>query len=261
MRLRINTRTLRRDLKRRLLAHVKHLSAQIGERNLYQYRNLERAYLYIKNMLESFGISVKVQNYKYDGKLVRNIIAEIEGSRQKDAVLIIGAHYDSVLGSPGADDNASGIAGMLELARLFRNLKPRHTVRFIAFTLEEPPVFGSPEMGSRYYASKLRENNENVIGMICLEMLGYYSSRKGSQQSHQLLIRRQDISAGNFAAIVGNKKSKHIVNQLKHGLEMYGKVPVFSIAANQGVPGTDLSDHSSFWKYDYPAVMLTDTAY
>ncbi|MBN1352441.1 M28 family peptidase [candidate division KSB1 bacterium] len=250
-----------KDLKQKLAAHVQYLSASIGERNISHYENLENAYRYIKTTLESFQIRVNSQNYQYQNKEVHNVIAEIQGTADKDEVLIVGAHYDSVSGSPGADDNASGIAGLLELARLYRSIAPRHTIRFIAFTLEEPPVFGSSYMGSQYYASKLHANHDTVIGMICLEMIGYYTSKKGSQQHHPALASQHQPGTGNFIAIVGDLNSKSLVYQVDEGIKMHSDIPTFAIASHRWIPGVDLSDHASFWHYNYPAIMLTDTAY
>jgi len=255
------TQAEKRRLKQNLTSHVKFLSGEIGERNLYNYENLEKAYQYIKAALDASGLAVTIQNYRCQGKLVRNIIAEISGSVHKEKIIVVGAHYDTVLGSPGADDNASGIAALLELARLFEDIKSKHTIRFAAFTLEEPPVFGSPEMGSRRYAAKLRENDENVIGMICLEMIGYYSHKKGGQQYPLSLIKHGYPNVGNFIAVVGDFMSEHLVKQIKDGLETYCKVPSYALATYRSVPGVELSDHSSFWAYNYPAIMLTDTAF
>ncbi len=192
----------------------------------------------------------------------RNIIAERRGTEQPDRVIVIGAHYDTVVGSPGADDNASGVAVLLELARLHARTRFRKTVRFVAFTLEEPPFFRSRHMGSRVYARALKERREQVEAMLCLESVGYYSHEKGSQSFPWLVfwLRWRYPTTGNFIAIVSNAASQPLQTQVRDALKANMDLAVETYTGPWWVPGVDWSDHGSFWNEDYPAVMLTDTA-
>jgi len=173
----------------------------------------------------------------------------------------MGAHYDSVPGTPGADDNASAVAALLELARLCREVRPARSVRLVAFTLEEPPAFLTPWQGSRVYARELRRRGEQVVGMVALEMLGYYSDRPNSQHFPLFPLRWFYPTVGNFVAVVSNLRSRSLMLKVREAVRRGCDLPVESLAAPPLVPGLSLSDHSSFWHYGFPAVMVTDTAF
>jgi len=210
----------------------------------------------------SYGHAVKNQLFTYKDNTYYNIICEIKGTnRTNDGLLVIGAHYDSVIGTPGADDNASGVAGLLELARLTASKPPQRTLRFIAFSLEEPPVFMTKNMGSYIYAKRLHEEGEKIYGMISLEMLGYYSDSKGSQNFPLSIFRWFYPDRGNFIAFVGNISSKSLTDELKRSFKSVSSFPVESLNTFSLIPGVNFSDHWSFWKFGYPAFMITDTAF
>ena len=157
------------EMRERLKKHVSTLAERIGERNIKHYDSLNASFDYIDNDLQGNGFKVTEQEYSVNGKSVKNIEAEIRGTERPEENVIVGAHYDSVSGSPGANDNASGVAALLELARNFKELGPKRTLRFVAFVNEEPPYFQTEEMGSRVYARRSRERGENIVAMISLE--------------------------------------------------------------------------------------------
>lgn len=249
------------SLRRRLYAHVKMLSNEIGPRNLQHYSALKKAQDYITEQMTIYNSEFSTQHYRTGKKAVNNLIIEKVGQSKPDEIIIVGAHYDTVMDSPGADDNATGIACVLELSRLLHNYANQRTLRFVAFTLEEPPFFGTEEMGSDVYAKSCKNNNENVAGMIALEMLGYYSERKRSQKYPFPDLKNHYSDRGNFIALVGNSRSEHLVN----GLAKYAKKPelirIRKLVSPAHFHGINLSDHASFWKYEYPAIMITDTAF
>ena len=244
-------------------AIVRHLTETIGSRSYRGPAKLTAAAKFITESLETASHAVAFQAYEADGLPVRNIIAERRGTEEPDRVLIVGAHYDTVEGTPGADDNASGVAVLLELARLHAETRFRKTVRFVAFTLEEPPFFRSRQMGSRVYARSLRARGKQVEAMLCLEMVGYYSQEKGSQSFPFPLfwLRWRYPTTGNFITVVSNSESEPLQIKIRDALKAHMTLPVETFTGPWWIPGVDFSDHSSFWNEDYPAVMLTDTAY
>ena len=245
-----------------LTSIVRTLAGDIGPRSYMAPANLNAAADVISQRLASFGYELTVQPYRVKELAVRNIIAERRGTELPDRVIVIGAHYDSVAGSPGADDNASGVAVLLELARLHAETRFRKTVRFVAFTLEEPPFFRSRHMGSRIYARSLKDRDEQVEGMFCLESVGYFSEDKGSQSFSLLVfwLRWRYPTTGNFITIVSNADSQPLQTQVRDALRTHMDVPVETYTGPSWIPGVDWSDHGSFWNEGYPAVMLTDTA-
>lgn len=245
-----------------LAALVRTLAVTVGPRSYKDPANLNAAADFISHRLDSLGYQVTAQPYQVGELTVRNIIAERQGTEQPDRVIVVGAHYDSVAGSPGADDNASGVATLLELARVYAKTNFRKTVRFVAFTLEEPPFFRSRHMGSRIYARSLKERGEQVEAMLCLESVGYYSQEPGSQSFPWLVfwLRWRYPTTGNFITIVSNADSQPLQTQVRDALTANMGLSVETYAGPWWIPGVDWSDHGSFWNEGYPAVMLTDTA-
>jgi len=249
------------SVQARLEASVRVLAETIGSRTFRTQANLNATAEFITRSFESAGYTVTFHSYDVQDLTVRNIIAERRGSEEPDRVLILGAHYDTAEGTPGADDNASGIAVLLELARLHAETPFRKTVRFIAFTLEESPFFRSPHMGSRVYARSLRARGELVDAMISLEMVGYFSNEEGSQSFPFFWLRWMFPTRGNFITVVSNLTSTALQEQVRDGLKATMTLPVETFTGPWWIPGVDLSDHGSFWNEGYPAVMLTDTAF
>jgi hypothetical protein len=244
-----------------LYTHVEHLSVTIGSRSLYEYDKIEDTKRYIVSCLKTFGYIPTLQNYDYEGKTFSNIIVSIPGVQYPDEAVIVGAHYDSVYGTPGADDNASAVAVLLEMCRALKSVSPGRTLKLIFFFLEEPPVFRTEHMGSYVYAKEAKARNENITAMICLEMVGYYSDKKDGQTFPLPLMSMMYSTTPDFIAVVGNLKSRSLVDKIKNSLLKASRIPVETLTSVSFVPGVDLSDHRSFWKMGYPAVMITDTAF
>ena len=238
--------------------HVEYLSVKIGDRHLWKEHSLSKAADYIESAFQVSGYTVQRQAYSCYGKSVSNLIAEKTGT--EDGVVVIGAHYDTVPGTPGADDNASAVAGMLELARLQKGSSNKKNLIFVAFVNEEPPCFGSYNMGSMVYAKHLRDRKVSVDVMISLEMIGYF--RKEPIQKYPLpgmgffYPRTAD-----FIGVVGNFRSSKYISFMKKGIRKHSAIDARSLTAPQYVGGISLSDNSSFWHHGYRAVMVTDTSF
>jgi Peptidase family M28 len=193
-----------------LKKHVTYLAGTIGERNVIAYQNLESACQYIKDSLDALGYGVRSQEYTVQMRKVQNLIAEIPGSRRPGEIVIIGAHYDTVYDCPGADDNSSGVAGLLELARLLRRNETARTLRFVAFVNEEPPWFQTEAMGSWVYAKQARRLHENIVATVSIESIGVYADAEGSQK-YPAGFGALYPSKGNFISFVGNVESRKLV--------------------------------------------------
>jgi Zn-dependent M28 family amino/carboxypeptidase len=190
---------------------------------------------------------------------VENLIVEIRGSSRANEIVIIGAHYDTVDGSPGADDNASGVAALIALAKLFENRGPQRTLRFVAFANEEPPLFKTEEMGSWQYAKRCRDRGETIVAMLSLEMLGYYDTGRGSQQYPPLLATLYP-DTGDYVAFAGNVASRSLVRRCARAFRRANTMPSESAAVPELVEQIGWSDQWSFWQFGWPAIMVTDTA-
>jgi len=243
----------------RLRRIVTFLSEDLGIRNYIHYQNLQEAANFIQRSFEEIGYSVESNPYEINGVTFKNIIAQMPGNKPASGILLIGAHYDSCY-NPGADDNASGIAALIELARLLKDVPLTHTLRFAAFVNEEPPFFLTDQMGSSVYVKQLQSKGEPLRAAVILEMLGFYSEKLFSQKYLPLLGPFYPNRA-NFITIVGNFPSRKIVKDLYQGFKAGSTFPVEKIVAPSSIPGIYYSDHWSFWKAGYPAVMITDTAY
>ena len=244
----------------RLRRHVAVLAGEIGERNVFRPAALRAAAEYIRGAWANQGHEVVSQRYDVQGVTSENLAIELRGKSKPGEIVLIGAHYDSVHGSPGANDNASGVAALLELSRDFARFAPERTVRFVAFVNEEPPFFTSQQMGSMVYAKAARERGDDIRLMVSLEMLGFYSDRPGSQ-SYPPLLRLFYPDRANFVAIVSNLSSRKPLRELAQAFRASSDFPVETLAAFESVPGLGWSDQFSFWRQGYPAVMVTDTAF
>ena len=247
-------------LQNLLKQHVTVLAGSIGKRNIWHYDALEKAAIYIEETLSELDYLVAMQPYTARGKAVRNLETDIIGTLGPDKIVLIGAHYDSIKGSPGANDNASGVAALLEIARQMAGMKLNHTVRFVFFVNEEPPFFYSEEMGSLIYARRARERGDNIIAMLSLETIGYYADAKGSQHYPLPLYSLFYPDIGNYIAFIGNLSSRTLVQQSLDSFRQHTVFPSEGIAAPGWLAGIHWSDHWSFWQEGYPALMVTDTA-
>ena len=245
------------DMAHNLKAHVTHLAHHIGERHMWRADSLPRAAGYIESHLTRCGYAPVRQHYKAYGQTVSNIIAEKRGARPE--TVVIGAHYDTVPGSPGADDNASAVAGLLELARLMSKHACRLNLIFAAFVNEESPAFGSDYMGSMRYAQHLKKEKRDIRFMISLEMIGYF--RKDRPQKYPLgLMRSFYPKTADFIAVVGDFKSGRHVHWLARCIQRLGGIQTAALAAPRHFGGIDRSDQLAFWHHGFKAVMVTDTA-
>jgi Zn-dependent M28 family amino/carboxypeptidase len=253
--------TCKIDIRRRLIDHVRYLSESLGDRSVYRPAVLRAAEAYVSRSFAAMGYAPRRQGFIYLRQEVANIIA---GVAPASGYYILGAHYDTVAGTPGADDNASGVAVLLETARLAASLSPPRPWTFVGFTTEEPPAFFTPYMGSRVYARRAKEQRHSIKGMLCLEMVGYYTQAPGSQPLPFPLQFLGYPTTGNFLALVADRGSRPLLAALESAFRSGCQLPTSSIAVPFGghiLPETRLSDHASFWDQGYPAVMLTDTAF
>ncbi|MCD6047856.1 MAG: putative aminopeptidase [Gammaproteobacteria bacterium] len=245
-------------IKKNLVAHIKQLAGEIGERNYQHYSALQAARDYIEQIFLKEGYPVQRQEFRCQANVFCNVEAQLKGKVEPEKILVLGAHYDSIKGGPGANNNASGVAVLLELARLLREMGANYTICFVAFANEEPPFTRTKNMGSYRYAQKLKDAHHNVVGMIALETLGYYSEGKYSQRFSGFLPKSYYPETGNFIAFVGNLASRRFVMDFKQAFPK--KFPAYKFLLPGFLPGINASDHWSFWQFGFPAMMITDTA-
>ncbi len=250
-----------------LRRHVQVLTVEIGERSVADLARHERAARYLAETFRSAGLHVWEEPYAYGSTTVSNIVAET-GSAASTRRYLVGAHYDSLAGTVGADDNASAVAVLLETARLVHvagcGAASRAAVQFIAFALEEPPAYGTRFMGSRVRARNAKKARERIDGMICLEMVGY-TCRKPGCQSYPFPLNFMDYpSTGDFIGIVGNFRSRGLVRAMERAFKKNRELPVVTLTVPLNgwvIPSVRLSDHAPFWDAGFPAVMVTDSAF
>jgi Zn-dependent M28 family amino/carboxypeptidase len=248
-----------RALSASLRRDVTELASTIGIRNWLTHPHLEAAADYLEKRLRESGHSVARQSYTVDGNPFHNLEVEIRGVSAPEEIVIVGGHYDSVVACPGANDNATGAAATVALAAAFAQERPARTLRFVAFTNEEPPHYRTDQMGSVVYAKRCRERNEKVVAMMSLETMGFYSDREKSQE-YPVPLSIFYPSKGNFIAFVSNVSSRRLVKQAIRVFREQVKFPSEGAALPSVLPGVGWSDHWSFWEQGYPALMVTDTA-
>jgi Zn-dependent M28 family amino/carboxypeptidase len=248
----------------KLFRHVERLAGEIGPRHVGAPRALAAAADYVERELEGAGYLVARQAYVVARQEVANLVAEIPGTTRKEEIVVVGAHYDSVPTTPGADDNASGVAVLIEAARRMHRLQPKRTVRIVSFPCEEMPHFHTREMGSQVYARQCRQRGERIEAMLCLEMVGYYRAEPASQvvpDSIPRILHPLFPQRGNFLAAVGNLRSWRLCWQFRRGFKRAVPFPLFSIVLPESISEIRRSDNSSFWDQGYEALMLTDTSF
>ena len=244
---------------KRFEAHVTELCRNPAGRNFIEKKGLDAARKYIAGQFESSGYQVKFHEYLLNGDAFANIEVELTGTSRPKEIVIVGAHYDAVPGAPGANDNGSGVAAILELADRFKGKSFQRTVRFVTFVNEEPPNFMTGSMGSYVYAEKVAKDKENIIAMFSLETIGYFSDEIGSQH-YPPFFNFFYPDKGNFIAFVGNLSSRGLVTKSIRSFRAHSTFPSEGILAPAFIPGISWSDHWSFWQHGYPAIMITDTA-
>lgn len=246
-------------LRERLKAHVHMLATTIGGRDAAHYEALQKAAKYIGAELEMYGYSPEQQTFSVGRTKFENIEAERSGENGSKEIVIVGAHYDTAGGLPGANDNGSGVAVTLELARQFAKQNSKRTIRWLFFANEELPYFQTPDMGSYVYAKRCRERGEKVVAMLSLETIGYYSNEPGSQ-SYPAGFPSSYPDRGNFLGFVADPESAALLQISLKSFEGATDLPATGASAPASVPGVGWSDHWSFWQFGYRALMLTDTA-
>ena len=248
-----------KSIREELVCDVGKLAGEIGERNIWSYQNLAAAADFIEASLTDSGYKINRQNFFVEGKTCSNIETEVSGTKVAKEIVVIGAHYDTIFDSPGADDNGSGVAAVLALARQFAGQSPTRTLRFVLFANEEPPFFQTKDMGSLIYVKNCKIRNDNIAAMLCLESIGYYSEQPNSQE-YPFPYNYMYPSTGNFIGFVSNLSSRKLLYKVIASFRRNCKFPSQGGVAPGLVPGIAWSDHWSFWQQGYPAVMVTDTA-
>ena len=246
-----------RALSEELRATVEAL-CQHGERNLEHPAALEHAVELLKPRLAASGREVSVEAFDCGGATATNLFVDLPG--RSSELVVVGAHYDTARGSPGANDNASGVAALCALARRFADRSMPRALRFVAFANEEPPRFRTELMGSRVHAARAKERGERVVAMLALETLGCYSDAAGSQRYPIGLLSLAYPTRGDFVAFVGDLGSRSLVRDCVRAFREHARIPSEGAALPAWIPGVDWSDHASFWPHGVPALMVTDTA-
>jgi len=246
-------------LQRSLRRTVETLATDVGTRNVRYAAELTRAAQFIETELRAAGLSVERQSFATDGVETANLVGTVAGGTTAREIVVVGAHYDTVSTTPGADDNASGVAALLELARAAARRHPARTLRFVFFTNEEPPYFQTEKMGSLVYARACRSRNDNITAAFSLESIGVFSDSPNSQH-YPWPFSWFYPSTGNFLAFIGNPASRALTRQATATFRQHATVASEAAALPDSIDGIGWSDHWAFWQVGYPAVMVTGTA-
>ncbi|WP_018478644.1 M28 family peptidase [Pontibacter roseus] len=248
--------------KERLHQDVERLTTIQPARNYRNMEALDAAADYIRSEFEQLDCEVTEQPFKVDGRTYRNIIAFFRGSHSKERV-VVGAHYDVCGDQPGADDNASGVAGLLETARLLHAQKPtlQQDLELVAYCLEEPPYFASEDMGSAVHAKSLHEQQVKVKCMVCYEMIGYFSDEPNSQKFPDPQLAKHYPSTGNFIVVVGKTGQEKYTEHVRDLMRQHTSDAVHSVNLSAGFGLVGLSDHRNYWTYGIDAVMINDSSF
>lgn len=245
-------------LAKRLERDVRHLAETIGPRHVGEADSLDAAADFIRKRLVDLGYKPDEQTYRLGEVTCRNIAVEIPGAAEAESIVLVGAHYDTVPDSPGADDNASAVAALLAIAGSLRASEPGKTIRFVWFANEEPPHFQTPQMGSYVYAKACRERGDRIVAMLALDGLGHYSDEPESQR-YPPPFDMLYPDRGNFIAFVTRLKDRALLRRCAAAFREHAEFPSEAGAVPAFLPGVSWSDHWAFWQFDYPAVMVTDT--
>ncbi len=246
-------------LENLLQQDIQKIAVDIGPRNANQYDQLNATKTFLETALGQSGYQVTEQAYTIDDKTYYNLAVEKKGTELPNEVIIVGAHYDSVFASIGANDNGTGVAATLELAKIFAKKSPKRTVRFIEFTNEEPPFFWTENMGSLVYAKQIDLQQEKIVAMLSLETMGYFSDVPGSQQ-YPSILNWFYPNQGNFITFVGNLQSRNLIRKSIASFRRHAQFPSEGACLPAWIPGVGWSDQWSFWQQGYPGIMITDTA-
>ncbi len=256
------------ETTRRMIDHLTMLTVNIGERSIFSPAKLAETAEYIRSVYAESGLLVQFEDYACRDFTARNVVAFSEYSGKPIRRFLTGAHYDCIIGTVGADDNASAVAVQLELARNLHKIRKEVQIpvslKFVSFALEEYPSYGTDCMGSRVHAKRMKARGESLDGMICLEMVGYRCMERGCQK-YPLPLRWVGYpQEGDFIGVVGNYRSKDLVRDLSRSFAKNPELPVHTICVPLNgwiLPAVRLSDHAFFWNEGYKAVMITDSAF
>ena len=243
----------------KLRGHIEFLAGKLGEHNVFNPKKLQAAADYIEEQWRAQRYTVVRQTYRAGNVDCANLEATRVGTKQPSEIVLVGAHYDSVDGSPGANDNGSGVAAMLELSRFFADRDSPRTIRFVAFVNEEPPFFETEQMGSRVYARAARARGDDIRAMLSLETMGFYSDVPGSQH-YPSIFRLFYPDRGNFIGFISDFSSRPLLNRVVAAFRAHSNFPAECVSTSRKIVGISWSDHASFWREGYPALMVTDTA-
>jgi hypothetical protein len=243
----------------KLREHVETLSQRLSPRDWQHWDNLDRCADYIGQHFRDSGATVEFQPVMVGGRQYRNVIGRFNAGN--GASVVVGAHYDTCGEQPGSDDNASGVAGLIELAYLVGSSGRSNAVDLVAYVLEEPPFFRTVSMGSAIHAKSIADNKANIRGVIVLEMIGYFKDEWGSQTYSSPLLYLMYPSRANFIAVVSRWDQGDWIKTVKAGMAGTTDLPVYSMRAPSVIPGIDFSDHINYWPYGINALMITDTAF
>lgn len=249
-------------IREKLVQHVDRLAGLIGPRILAKPESISATIGYLSGQWQAIGFEVREETYESSDGPATNLVVDIPG-KSADEVIVLGAHYDTVANTPGADDNASAVAVLLEVSRLLKDMTPRRTIRFISFACEESPYMSLGSMGSQHHARQARQRGEK-IAMLCLEMVGYFRHEPGSQavpDSIPKFLHRLFPKRGNFLAAIGNLSSWQLSWAFRRGFKKASRLSLFSLCLPEKIQEIRRSDNSSFWDAGYPALMLTDTSF
>jgi hypothetical protein len=246
------------DLRAELVAAVQTLGAEIGERNMARYQQLNAAADFIENSFSAAGLRPRRDSYELQARVCHNIEVEVPGA--KPQIVLVGAHYDSVFGAPGANDNGTGVAALLALARRFVGKSSQQTLRFVAFVNEEPPYFQTEQMGSFVYAGRCKAHGDQISAMLSLETIGYFSDAPHTQIYPSRGLGVFYPTTGNFIGFVGNLRSRALLRRTVGLFREQAKLPSQGAALPSFMPGVGWSDQWAFWQHGYPGIMITDTA-
>jgi Zn-dependent M28 family amino/carboxypeptidase len=251
-------------IREQLVLHVDRLAGLIGPRHLGKPSSIQATIGYITGQWSVMGCEVRREEYEAQEHTATNLFIEQQGNSRPDEIVLLGAHYDTVFTTPGADDNASAVAVLLEVSRLLKGYVGSRTLRCVAFACEEPPYFNLGLMGSQHHAREAVRRKERIVGMLCLEMVGYFRNEPQSQRVPETIPRwlhRFFPQRANFLAAVGNLSSWGLCWSFRRGFTRATKLPLFSIVLPERIHEIRRSDNASFWDQGYPALMLTDTSF
>ncbi|QIL40935.1 M28 family peptidase [Pedobacter sp. HDW13] len=240
-------------------AHLKTLTKTPRYRSHQNIDQLNQTADYIRSVFKKYADSVYIQEYTVDQKIYKNVICSFGTQHQKR--IIAGAHYDSCGEQEGADDNASGVTGLLELARMLKGQKLNHRIDLVAYTLEEPPYFRTEQMGSYIHAKWLKSNKIEVYGMLSLEMIGYFKTEKKSQSYPLGILSWFYGNKGDYITVIKKFSAGKFANNFTSAFKKGNTILTKTFSGPTSLPGIDFSDHLNYWKFGYSALMITDTSF